>query len=135
MMLTEVVVSAVILGISSQASLQGWSRTSQAAATSARTDQQVRLLEQRLLASRRALAHVAVADADCRWEPEAVVRVLEGLPENTDLETSWRFELSADGLWLSVELTDADASNPLKRSQLFTPAGLGHCPREVSDAQ
>ena len=135
MTLTEVVVSAVILGISSQVSLQGWSRTSQAAATSARTDQQVQLLERRLLASRRALAMAPVADADCRWDPEAVGGVLEGLPENADLETSWRFEPSADGLWLSVELTDADVSIPLKRSQLFTPAGLGHCPREVSDAQ
>ena len=135
MTLTEVVVSAVILGISSQVSLQGWSRTSQTAATSARADQQAQLLEQRLLASRRALASAPVADVDCRWEPEAVVGVLEGLPENADLETSWRFEPSADGLWLSVELTDADVSIPLKRSQLFTPAGLGHCPREVSDAQ
>ena len=135
MTFTEVVVSAVILGIRSQASLQGWSRTSQAAATSARTDQQVQLLEQRLLASGRSLASAPVADVDCRWEPEAVVGVLEGLPENADLETSWRFEPSADGLWLSVELTDADVSIPLKRSQLFTPAGLGHCPREVSDAQ
>ena len=135
MTFTEVVVSAVILGISSQASLQGWSRTSQAAATSARTDQQVQLLEQRLLASRRSLASAPVADVDCRWEPEAVVGVLEGLPENADLETSWRFEPSADGLWLSVELTASDASISFKRSQLFTPAGLGHCSREVGDAQ
>ena len=135
MTLTEVVVSALILGISSQVSLQGWSRTSQTAATSARADQQVRLLEQRLLASRRALARAPITDVDCHWEPEAVVAVLEGLPENADLETSWWFEPSADGLWLSVELTDADASIPLKRSQLFTPAGLGHCPQEVSDAQ
>ena len=135
MTLTEVVVSAVILGISSQVSLQGWSRTSQAAGTSARTDQQVRLLDQWLLASRRALASAPVADVDCRWDREAVVGVLEGLPENVELKTSWRFEPSADGLWLSVELTDADASISLKRSQLFTPAGLGHCPREVSDAQ
>ena len=138
MTLTEVVLSAVILGISSQVSLQGWSRTSQAAATSARTDQQVRLLEQRLLASRRALASAAVADVDCRWEPEAVVGVLEGLPENADLETSWRFEPSADGLWLVVELKDLsapDAATSFKRSQLMTPAGLGHCPREASDAQ
>ena len=135
MTLTEVVVSAVILGISSQASLQGWSRNSQTAATSARADQQVRLLEQRLLASRRALASAAVADVDCHWEPEAVVAVLEGLPENVELETSWRFEPSVDGLWIAVELRDADASFPLKRSQLFTPAGLGHCPRELSDAQ
>ena len=135
MTLMEVVVSAVILGISSQVSLQGWSRTSQAAATSARTDQQVQLLEQRLLASRRALASAPVADVDCRWEPEAVVGVLEGLPENADLETSWRFEPSADGLWLAVELTDSQVAIPFKRSQLFTPAGLGHCPRELSDAQ
>ena len=88
MTFTEVVVSAVILGISSQVSLQGWSRTSQAAATSARIDQQVRLLEQRLLASRRALASAAVADVDCRWEPEAVVGVLEGMPEDPGLDTS-----------------------------------------------
>ena len=138
MTLTEVVVSAVILGISSQVSLQGWSRTSQTAATSARTDQQVQLLDQRLLASRRALASAPVADVDCRWEPEAVVGVLEGLPENADLETSWRFEPSTDGLWLVVELMDLsapDAAIPFKRNQLFTPAGLGHCSQEASDAQ
>ena len=138
MTLAEVVVSAVILGISSQVSLQGWSRTSQAAATSARTDQQVRLLDQRLLATRRALASAPVADVDCRWEPEAVVGVLEGLTENADIESSWRFEPSADGLWLIVELMDLsppDAAIPFKRSQLLTPAGLGHCPREVIDDQ
>ena len=135
MILTEVVVSAAILGISSQVSLQGWSRTSQAAAISAHTEQQVRLLDQRLLASRRALAMAPVADADCRWDREAVVEVLEGLLENADLETSWRFEPSTDGLWLVVELADADASIPFKRSQLVTPAGLGHCPREVIDVQ
>lgn len=133
MTLTEVVVSAVILGISSQVSLQGWSRTSQAAAISARRDEQVRLLEQRLLASRRALASVSVADADCRWDPEAVLGVLEGLPKDADLEASWQFQPSGDGLWLAVELTDSDASIPFKRSQLLTPAGLGHCPQEAND--
>ena len=135
MTLMEVVVSAVILGISSQVSLQGWSRTSQAAAHSARTDQQVRLLEQRLLASRRALARAPIADADCRWDREAVVGVLEGLPTDANLETSWRFEPSADGLWLAVELKDSTAAIRFKRSQLVTPAGLGHCPREAKDAQ
>ena len=135
MTLTEVVVSAVILGISSQVSLQGWSRTSQAAATLDRTEQQVLLLDQRLLGSQRALARAPVADVDCRWDLEAVSGVLEGLPENADLEASWRFEPSADGLWLSVELTDSDSAIPMKRSQLVTPAGLGHCPRQVSDAQ
>ena len=136
MTLTEVVVSAVILGISSQVSLQGWSRTSQAAATSARTDQQVGLLDQRLLASRRALAIAPVADVDCRWEPEAVVGVLEGLPGDDHLSSSWSFDSSGDELWLVVELMDLsapDAVIPFKRSQLMTPAGLGHCPREVSN--
>ena len=133
MTLTEVVVSALILGISSQVSLQSWSRTSQAVASSARTDRQVQLLEQPLLASRRSLARAPVADADCRWEPEAVVGVLEGLPENADLETSWRFEPSADGLWLAVELANSQVVIPFKRSQLVTPAGLGHCPQEAND--
>ena len=135
MTLTEVVVSAVILGIRSQVSLQGWSRTSQAAATSARTDQQVQVLEQRLLASRRSLASAPFAAVDCRWEPEAVAGVLEGLPKDANLETTWRLEPSTDGLWLVVELTDSEAANSFKRSQLITPAGLGHCPREVSDDQ
>ena len=119
-------------------SLHGWSRTSQAVANSAYTDPQVRLLEQRLLASRRALARAPVADVDCRWDRDALVGVLEGLPENADLETSWRFEPSTDGLWLVVQLMDLsapDAPIPFKRSQLVTPAGLGHCSREVSDAQ
>ena len=135
MTLTEVVVSAVILGISSQVSLQGWSRTSQATATSARTDQQVRLLEQRLLASRRALASAAVVDLACRWDRDAVVSVLEGLPKNADLDMAWRFEPLVDGLWLAVELMDPDVAIPFKRSQLITPAGLGHCPREANDDQ
>ena len=136
MALTAVVVSAVILGISSQASLHGWSRTSQAAASSARTDQKVRLLDQRLLASRRALARAPVVDADCRWDREVVAGVLEGLPKEASLETSWRFEPSTDGLWLVVELMDLsapDAAIPFKRSQLVTPAGLGHCPQDAND--
>ena len=133
MTFTEVVVSAVILGVSSQVSLQGWSRTSQAATTSARTDQQLRLLEQRLLASRRALASAPVADGECRWDREAVAGVLEGLPEDAELSASWRFDATGHGLWLVVELKHPAAVIPFKRSQLFTPAGLGHCPREVSD--
>ena len=135
MTLAEVVISSVILAISSQVSLQGWSRTTEATARAAQSDQQLWLLEQRLLASRRALAMAPVADADCRWDREAVLGVLEGLPQDADLEASWQFQPSGDGLWLVVELTDSDASISFKRSQLFTPAGLGHCPQEANDAQ
>ena len=98
----------------------------------------MRLLEQRLLASRRALASAPVADVDCRWEPEAVVGVLEGLPDDDHLSSSWSFDSSGDELWRVVELMDLsahDAAIPFKRSQLMTPAGLGHCPREANDAQ
>ena len=135
MTLAEVVVSAVILGISSQVSLQGWSRTSQAAATASRSDQQVRLLEQRLLASRRALASAPVADAACRWDREAVPGVLESLPDDVDLSSTWQFQPSGEGVWLTVALPASETEPPIQRSQLFTPAGLGHCPREVSDDQ
>nr|WP_115092943.1 hypothetical protein [Synechococcus sp. UW106] len=133
MTLTEVVVSALILGICSQVSLQGWSRTNQAAATSARTDQQVRLLEQRLLASRRVLSSAPIADQACRWDRDAVVGVLEGLSEDSHPATSWRFDAAGVGLWLDVELMGSKAAQSIKRSQLFTPAGLGHCPREAND--
>ena len=133
MTLTEVVVSAVLLGISSQVSLEGWSRTSQAVVTSAGTDQQVRLLEQRLLASRRALAMAPMRDAACRWDPDAVVKVLDALPEDAALSSAWRFEPSGEGVWLTVAFPAADSEPPIQRSQLFTPAGLGHCPPEVSD--
>ena len=133
MTLAEVVVSAVILAISSQVSLQGWSRTTEATARAAQSDQQLWLLEQRLLASRRALAMAPVRDAACRWDRDAVVKVLDTLPEDSALSPSWRLEPSGDGVWLTVELKAAAAEPPIQRSQLFTPAGLGHCPREVSD--
>ena len=133
MTLAEVVISAVILAISSQVSLQGWSRTSEATARAAQSDQQLRLLEQRLLASRRVLAMAPVRDAACRWDRDAVVKVLDALPEDAALSPSWRLEPSGNGVWLSVELKAAEAEPPIQRSQLFTPAGLGHCPREVSD--
>ena len=133
MTFTEVVVSALILGCSSQVSFQGWSRTNQGVVLSFRTVQELRLLEQRLLASRRDLASAQLADADCHWDREAVVGVLEGLPDDVALTTSWRFEPLVDGLWLAVELTNPAAAIPFKRSQLFTPTGLGHCPHEGND--
>jgi len=133
MTLTEVVVSVVIFGVSTQVSVQGWSRSSQVAARSVTSDQQLRLLEQRLLASRRSLARAQVADADCRWDPQAVAGVLEELPEDAQLTSTLEVDANGSGLWLVVELIDHDAPVPLRRSQLFTPAGLGHCQQDVRD--
>ena len=133
MTLTDVLICAVILGVCSQLSVQAWSCTSQAATASNRTDQQVRLLEQWLLVSRRALSSAPVVDTDCRWDPEAVRDVLEALPINAHLDMSWRFEPSVDGLWVAVGLMDPDAAIPFNRIQMLTPAGLGHCPWEATD--
>ena len=82
MTLTEVVVSSVILGISSQVSLQGWSRTSQAAATSARTDQHVAVAGAKAPDQSTSLGQCS--RRRCRLPLGclmALVGVLEGLPE------------------------------------------------------
>jgi type II secretory pathway pseudopilin PulG len=125
MTLTEVVVSAVILGISSQLSLQGWSRTSQAAAAADQLDQQLTQLEQRLLITRRVLATAPVVDRHCRFDGDAVDAALSAIPMAPAITEAVEDEGSTDGLWLTV------AHGPVQRRQLLTPAGLGHCRAEV----
>lgn len=125
MTLTEVVVSAVILGISSQLSLQGWSRTSQAAAAADQLDQQLTQLEQRLLITRRVLATAPVADRHCRFDGDAVDAALSAIPMAPAITEAVEDDGSTDGLWLTV------AHGPVQRRQLLTPAGLGHCRAEV----
>jgi type II secretory pathway pseudopilin PulG len=125
MTLTEVVVSAVILGISSQLSLQGWSRTSQAAAAADQLDQQLTQLEQRLLITRRVLATAPVVDRHCRFDGDAVDAALSAIPMAPAIKEAVEDDGSTDGLWLTV------AHGPVQRRQLLTPAGLGHCRAEV----
>ena len=81
-------------------SLQGWSRTSQAAATSARTDRQVR---RGATAPSKSSSLVQCSCRCCGLPLGAqAVAVLEGLPENADLATSWRFDATGDGLGSSL---------------------------------
>ncbi|AII50037.1 hypothetical protein KR52_12970 [Synechococcus sp. KORDI-52] len=134
MTLSEVVVSAVILGVSSQVSLQGWSRVSHAVATADDFEHKHLLVEQRLLITCRRLATSSLVDPLCRWNREAVVNVVTDLPADPQLSLSWTFEPALDGLWFAVRAADHSASQLLMRSQLFTPAGLGHCAREGADA-
>ena len=77
MTLTEVVVSAVILGISTQVGLQGWASTAKASASAVLIDQQHQQLEQRLLASRRLLQASVLVDVACRFDADAVVDHLD----------------------------------------------------------
>ena len=127
MTLTEVMVSAVILGISSQLSLQGWSRTTGSAQRAAELDQQLQGLEQRLLASRRVLATAPVTDGHCRFNPDAVSRRLDQLPRHGALTQHLEFAPQFDGLWLTLSLPESGGEQPLQRRQWFTPAGLGLC--------
>ena len=127
MTLTEVMVSAVILGVSSQVSLQGWSRTTGSAQRAAELDQQLQGLEQRLLASRRVLAMAPVTDGHCRFNPDAVSRRLDQLPRHGALTQHVEFAPQFDGLWLTLGLPASVDDQPLQRRQWFTPAGLGLC--------
>ena len=131
MTLTEVMVSAVILGISSQVSLQGWSRTTGSAQRAAELDQQLQGLEQRLLASRRVLAMAPVTDGHCRFNPDAVSRCLDQLPRTGALTQHLEFAPQFDGLWLTLSLPASVGDQPLQRRQWLTPAGLGLCVAEA----
>ena len=125
MTLAEVTISALILGISSQVGLQGWTRTAQAATAADQLDQQRIQLEQRLLITRRVLATAPVA-SHCRFDGDAVDAALEALPVESAITATLEPDPVLDGLWFAV------AVGSLQRRQLFTPAGLGHCRAEVA---
>ena len=132
MTLTEVVVSAAILGISTQVGLQGWTHTAKSSASAALIDQQHQRLEQRLLASRRLLQASDLVDAACRFDVDAVDGILAALPADSAVLEQWVWDpLSpATRLWLTLQLAEADPDTPPERRLLLTPAGLGHCSRE-----
>ena len=130
---TEVVVSAAILGISMQVGLQGWASTAKTSASAALIDQQHQRLEQRLLASRRLLQSPGVVDAACRFDVDAVDGILAALPEDPVVLEQWVWDplAPATRLWLTLQLAESDPGPPPARRLLFTPAGLGHCPKEA----
>ena len=135
MTLTEVVVSAAILGISTQVGLQGWVSTAKNSASAAQVDHQHQRLEQRLLASRRLLQASEVVDAACRFDVDAVDGVLAALPQDSAVLERWVWDPlePATRLWLTLQLAEAkaDLDPSRERRLLFTSAGLGHCPREA----
>ena len=133
MTLTEVVVSAAILGISTQVGLQGWASTAKASASVALIDQQHQRLEQRLLASRRLLQASDLVDVACRFDVDAVDGALAAMPADPAVLESWVWDPLAPGtrLWLTLQLAEADGDLPHERRLLLTPAGLGHCSREA----
>ena len=132
MTLTEVVVSAAILGISTQVGLQAWASTAKASTSAALIDQQYQQLEHRLLASRRLLQASDLVDVACRFDVDAVDGVLAALPADPAVLEGWVWDPFAPStrLWLTLQLAEADGDLPYERRLLLTPAGLGHCSRE-----
>ena len=129
MTFSELAVSTVILGISTQLSLQGWSRTATAAVALSQRDEQLMQMDERLLASRRLLQSARPVDGDCRFRADTVHWLLDQRPEQPGLVEQRDLSADRQALWLTLSLPGAES--PLRR-RLFTPAGLGLCVDEVT---
>lgn len=130
MTFSELAVSTVILGISTQLSLQGWSRSAAAAAALSQRDQQLMLIDEQLLASRRLLQSAQAVDDNCRFDAETVQQLLAQRPKHGALVEQRALSADRQALWLTVSLPGAES--PLRRRRLFTPAGLGLCHKELT---
>ena len=120
MTLAEVMVSALILGISAQTSLQGWGRSTSAVQAVATLQDASQALELYRLASLRLLRDadpqelLGPADGDCRFEVQALRQLLErNLPASAGVGLEVQPALDSDGVW--PELSDPP------------PAVGGHC--------
>ena len=125
MTLPEVIVSALILGISSQASLQGWASITARAARSELRQQHLQQLDQQVLSAERLLFRFPVNPEDCRFVDDVASDLQERLPAAAPLEQRFELSSSEQGIWLVLQLVEE--TSVLKRRVLFTPAGLGLC--------
>ena len=125
MTLPEVLVSAVILGISSHTSLQGWSATTARAVSAEQRQQQLQQLDQQVLAAGRLLSRLPLDSEDCRFTSNAVAQLTAALPTSAPLQQRFELDASAQGIWLELERPGQPQS--LQRRVLLTPAGLGLC--------
>ena len=125
MTLAEVIVSALILGISSQASLQGWTSTTARAARSEQRQQHLQQLNQQVLAAERLLVRASVDPDHCRFPRDVASHLQERLPVKAPLEQWFESSSTGQGIWLVLQLVEE--TSVLKRRVLFTPAGLGLC--------
>ena len=127
MTLPEVIVSALILGICSQVSLDGWASTTARAARSEQRQQHLLQLDQQMLSAERLLARASV-DPDyyhCRFSGDVVSDLQERLPATAPLEQRFELSSSEQGIWMVLQLVEE--TSVLQRRVLFTPAGLGLC--------
>ncbi len=125
MTLSEVIVSALVLGISSQVSLDGWASTTARAARSEQRQQQLQQLDQQVLSAERLLFHFPVDPDHCRFSGDVATHLHARLPVKAPLQLRLEPSSPEHGIWLVLQLIDEPSV--LQRRVLFTPAGLGLC--------
>ena len=125
MTLPEVIVSALVLGISSQASLQGWASTTARAVRSELLQQHLQQLDQQVLSAERLLSRFPVDPDHCRFSRDVLSHLQAHLQVEAPLDQRFEPASSHQGIWLVLQLSNETSA--LKRRVLFTPAGLGLC--------
>ena len=138
MSLLEVVVSSVVLAGSSSAALGVWNQAANEIQRATQLDEFVLQLEMARIATDRWLQSDAASSAviesrspDCRFIPEALeAAVAERLPLGSELSTHWSTDPQGLGHWLELSVDVQQASPPLKRRLLLSPAAYGLCQQE-----
>ena len=126
MTFSEVLVSAVILAISTQTSLQSWSRITATTQRQTALEQALQQADQQLLAARRLLRRSPAAG--CALSSEHLDQQLAPLLlQAPGLQRSWQRDPLAGGLWLRVAVEVGTDQPRLQRRLLVTAAGLGLC--------
>ena len=93
-----------------------------------------RIATDRLLQSDRASADLLDSSSpDCRFNPAALeAAVAERLPLGSEVSSRWSADPQGLGHWLELSASSQQASPPLKRRLLLSPAAYGLCkPEEV----
>ena len=140
MSLLEVVVSSVVLAGSSSAALAVWNQAANEVQRATQLDALALQLETARIATHRWLQSDAAASVvidsrspDCRFNVAALeAAVAERLPLGSEVSTRWSADPQGLGRWLELSASSQQASPPLKRRLLLSPAAYGLCkPEEV----
>ena len=133
MTFSEVLVAALVLGISGQVSVSSWSRAAAAAGRGETLQQMLHRSDEHLLVTRRLLSRgsgdrLLAARNACRFNAARLRERLEPLQADaSDLITELSIDAAGDGVWLQLTLRQPGDQPPLTRRLYVTPAGLGLC--------
>ncbi|WP_115070332.1 hypothetical protein [Synechococcus sp. UW179B] len=142
MSLLEVVVSSVVLAGSSGAALGVWNQAATEIRRATQFEEFALQLETARIATERWLQLDAAASdvidsssPDCRFNPEALeAAVAERLPLGSELSMRWSADPQGLGHWLEISAPSQQATPPLRRRLLLSPAAYGLCKRDEVSA-